>query len=226
MNAQSFFGSSAYTVTYSSTLHNATITLSAAGDSTFANYHGFIPVSGRVLANSDVQAYAAVRQLTNTSGNAYPAGATSTAYAINYGDPASAAELFSMDYSEDPGFRAVGLLTTLAADGTGTTWPKAYTSGEIDVRNLHSVHIHSNALSNFSSLGPKGSRSVIARNPVTGLSGSVLYKQHSANLHDIIDCSGKMLRLLDFSVRNSHNQLVDLHGGSLSFELIFAPLPI
>ena len=225
MNAQSFFGSSAYTVTYSSTLHNATITLSAAGDSTFANYHGFIPVSGRVLANSDVQSYAAVRQLTNTSGNAYPAGATPTAYSLNYGDPESASELFSMDYSEDPGFRAVILLTTLSDAGTGTTWPKAYTSGEVDVRNVHTLYVHSNALSNFSAIGPKGSRSVIARIPVTGLSGSVLFKQHSGNLHDIIDCSGKMLRLLDFSVRNSHNQLVDLHGGSLSFELVFAPMP-
>ena len=125
MNAQSFFGSSAYTVTYSSTLHNATITLTAAGDSTFTNYHGFIPVSGRVMADSAIQAYASVRQLTNTSGNAYPAGATPTAYAINYGDPESAAELFSMDYSEDPGFRAVSLLLTLNADGTGTTFPKS-----------------------------------------------------------------------------------------------------
>jgi hypothetical protein len=117
------------------------------------------------------------------------------------------------------------LLTTLGGDGTGTSWPKTYTSGEVDVRNVHTLYVHSNALSNFSSLGPKGSRSVLARIPVTGLSGSVLFKQHSGNLHDIIDCSGKMLRLLDFSVRNSHNQLVDLHGGSLSFELVFAPMP-
>ena len=130
-----------------------------------------------------------------------------------------------MDYSEDPGFRAVGLLATLNADTTGTTWPKAYTSGEVDVRTVHTLYVHSNALSNFSAIGPKGSRSVIARIPVTGLSGSVLFKQHSGNLHDIIECSGKMLRVLDFTVRNSHNQLVDLHGGSLSFELVFAPLP-
>ena len=225
MNAQSFFGSSAYTVTYSTTLHNATITLTAAGDSTFTNYHGFIPVSGRVMAASAIQTYASVRQLTNTSGNAYPAGATPTAYSINYGDPESASELFSMDYSEDPGFRAVSLLFTLNADGTSTTWPKTYTSGEVDVRNVHTLYVHSNSLSNFSSIGPKGSRSVLARIPVTGLSGSVLFKQHSGNLHDIIDCSGKMLRLLDFSVRNSHNQIVDLHGGSLSFELVFAPMP-
>ena len=89
------------------------------------------------------------------------------------------------------------------------------TSGEVDVRNVHTLYVHSNALSNFSALGPKGSRSVIARIPVLGLSGSVLFKQHSGNLHDIIDCSGKMLRVLDFSVRNSHNQLVDLHASAV-----------
>ena len=130
-----------------------------------------------------------------------------------------------MDYNEDPGFRAVSLLTTLGADGTGTTWPKTYTSGAVDVRNVHTLYVHSNALSNFSALGPKGSRSVLARISVTGLSGSVVLKQNSRNLQDIIDCSGKMLRVLDFSIRNSHNQLVDLHGGSLSFELVFAPMP-
>jgi hypothetical protein len=177
------------------------------------------------MTDSAIQSYASVRQLTNTSGNAYPSGATPTAYSINYGDPESASELFSMDYNEDPGFRAVSLLLTLNANGTGTTWPKNYTSGEVDVRNVDTLYVHSNALSNFSAIGPKGSRSVLARIPVTGLSGSVLFKQHSGNLHDIIDCSGKMLRLLDFSVRNSHNQIVDLHGGSLSFELVFAPMP-
>jgi hypothetical protein len=181
-------------------------------------------VSGRVLADSAIQTYASVRQLTNTSGNAYPAGATPTAYSINYGDPESASELFAMDYSEDRGFRAVSLLLTLNADGTGTTWPKSYTSGEVDVRNVHTLYVHSNALSNFTSIGPKGSRSVLARIPVLGLSGSVENKQHSRNLYDIIDCSGKMLRLLGFSVRNSHNQIVDLHGGSLSMEIICAPM--
>ena len=130
-----------------------------------------------------------------------------------------------MDYSEDPGFRAVSLLTTVGADGTSTTWPMTFTSGEVDVRNVHASYVHSNALNNFSAIGPKGSRIVLARIPVTGLSGSVLFKQHSGNSNNIIDCSGKMLRVLDFSVRNSHNQIVDLHGGSLSFDLVFAPMP-
>ena len=76
MNAVSFWGSSAYTVSYSNSLHNATISLSAAGDSTYPNYHGFIPVTGNVLQNSILSAYAATKTLTNTSGNACPLGAT------------------------------------------------------------------------------------------------------------------------------------------------------
>jgi hypothetical protein len=225
MNAVSFFGSSAYTVSYSSSLHNATISLSAAGDSTYPNYHGFIPVSGNVLQDSTLSAYAATKTLINTSGNAYPLGATQIAYSFNTGNLEDAGGLFSLDTHVDNGFRAAELMATINNSGTSTQWPKTYTTNEVDVRNIHTLYLHSNALSNFSAIGPAGSRSVIARLPVTGLSGSVLFKQHSGNPHDIIDCSGKMLRVLDFSIRNSQNQIVDLHGGSLSFELVFAPLP-
>ena len=225
MNAVSFFGSSAYTVSYSSSLHNATISLSAAGDSSFPNYHGFIPVSGNVLQYSTLSTYAATKTLINTSGNSYPLGATQSAYSFNTSNLEDAGGLFSLDTHVDDGFRAAELMATINNSGTSTQWPKTYTTNEVDVRNIHTLYLHSNALSNFSAIGPAGSRSVIARLPVTGLSGSVLFKQHSGNMHDIIECSGKMLRVLDFSIRNSQNQIVDLHGGSLSFELVFASLP-
>ena len=225
MNAVSFFGSSAYTVSYSSSLHNATISLSAAGDSSFPNFHGFIPVSGNVLQDSTLSAYAATKTLVNTSGNSYPLGATQSAYSFNTGNLEDASGLFSLDTHVDNGFRAAELMATLSNNGTSTQFPKTATTNEVDVRNIHTLYVHSNSLSNFSAIGPAGSRSVIARLPVTGLSGSVLFKQHSGNPHDIIDCSGKMLRILDFTIRNAQNQIVDLHGGSLSFELVFAPLP-
>ena len=225
MNAVSFFGSSAYTVSYSNSLHNASISLSAAGDSTYPTYHGFIPVSGNVLQNSILSAYAATKTLINTSGNSYPLGATQNSYSFNTSNLEDAGGLFSLDTHVDNGFRAAELMATINNSGTSTQWPKTSTTNEVDVRNVHTLYLHSNALSNFSAIGPAGSRSVIARLPVTGLSGSVLFKQNSGNMHDIIECSGKMLRVLDFSIRNSQNQIVDLHGGSLSFELVFASLP-
>ena len=152
-------------------------------------------------------------------------GATQSAYSFNTSNLEDAGGLFSLDTHVDNRFRAAELMATINSTGTSTQWPKTATTNEVDVRNIHTLYLHSNALSNFSAIGPAGSRSVIARLPVTGLSGSVLFKQHSGNMHDIIECSGKMLRVLDFSIRNSQNQIVDLHGGSLSFELVFAALP-
>ena len=186
---------------------------------------GLFPFSGNVLQDSTLSAYAATKTLINTSGNAYPLGATQSAYSFNTGNLEDAGGLFSLDTHVDNGFRAAELMATINNSGTSTQWPKTYSTNEVDVRNVHTLYLHSNALSNFSAIGPAGSRSVIARLPVTGLSGSVLFKQHSGNMHDIIDCSGKMLRILDFTIRNSQNQIVDLHGGSLSFELVFAALP-
>ena len=126
---------------------------------------------------------------------------------------------------EDAGFRAVELLAVLNNTATTTQFPKSFISQTVHVRNVHTLYLHSNALSNFSAIGPAGSRSVLARLPVTSLSGGVLYKQHSGNMHDVQDCSGMMLSVLDFSVRNSKNELVDLFGGAIGFEIVFAPLP-
>ena len=224
MNACSFFGSSAYTVSYSNTLHCATITLNYAGHGTHGSYHGFIPVSAKVLVNTALQTYAQAHRSTNTNGQAYPSSSQGS-FALSAMNPESADGLFGVDAHVDAGFRAVELLATLNDTATSTQWPKTYVSNEVDVRNVHTLYLHSNALSNFSAIGPAGSRSVLARIAVTSLSGGVLYKQHSGNMHDVQDCSGRMLSVLDFSVRNSKNEIVDLHGGSISCEIIFAQLP-
>ena len=224
MNAVSFFGPSTYTLSYSNTLHVATMTLNYAGHNTYGSYHSFIPVSAKVLANTALQAYAQSHKLTNTNGQAYPSSVQAT-YGLSTTTPESADGLFGIDSHQDAGFRAVELLATLNNTDLTTQFPKTYVSNEVDVRNVHTLYLHSNALSNFSAIGPAGSRSVLARLPVTSLSGGVLYKQHSGNMHDVQDCSGKMLSVLDFSVRNSKNEIVDLHGGAVSFEIIFAPLP-
>ena len=99
------------------------------------------------------------------------------------------------------------LMTRIANNGTSYQWPKSQVTGTVDVRNCHTLYLHSNALSNFSTIGPAGSRTVLARLPVTGLSGSVLFKQHSGHSHDYNDCSGKCLHVLDFSIRNSQARL-------------------
>jgi hypothetical protein len=223
MNAVSFFGA-AYTVSYSSSLQTMSITLAFTGDATYATYHGFQVLSTKILDDQTFRVYGEVRQLYNDNGVAFP-GSGPTAYDVDWSDVQDASGLLSLDADKTQGAAVSALMTQIANNGTAHSWPKAQATGAVDVRNVHVLYVHSNALSNFSTLGPAGSRTVLARIPVTSLTGGVLFKQHSGNAHDYTDISGKCLRVLDFSVRNSHNQLVDLHGGHLSFELVFAPVP-
>ena len=186
LNAASFFGSSAYTVSYSNTLHVATITLNYAGHNTYGSYHGFIPVSSKVLANTAVQSFAQSHRLTNTNGQAYPSSSQGS-FALSATNPESADGLFGIDAHQDAGFRALELLAILNDTALTSQWPKTYVSNEVDVRNVHTLYLHSNALSNFSAIGPAGSRSVLAHLAINSLSSGVIHKQHSGNLHDIQD---------------------------------------
>ena len=52
----------------------STIAFSAAEDCTHPTYHGFIPISARGMADSDIQTHGAVRELENTSEKSYPLG--------------------------------------------------------------------------------------------------------------------------------------------------------
>ena len=170
------------------------------------------------------RAYGEVRQLYNNNGVAFPSSSP-TLYDVDWSDVQDASGLLSLDYDKNQGQAVSTRMAQIANSGTSTQWPKTQQTGHCDVRNCHTLYIHSNSLSNFSTIGPAGSRTTLCRLPVVGLSGSVLFKQHSGHSHDYNDCSGKCLRVLDFSIRNSHNQVVDLFGGHCSFEIVFAPIP-
>ena len=223
MNAVSFFCPNAYTVTYSSTTQTMDIPVNFA-DTTYPNFHGFQIVSTAIMADQVFQAYAGLRQLYNGNGTAYP-NSTPTGYPVDFNSPQDASGLLNVDAAVSKRAAVDSLMVFLNTYNTSGTLSTTQTTGVVDVRNVHVVYLHSNALSNFGTIGPAGSRTVLARLPVTNLNGSVLFKQHSGNSHDYTDCSGKMLRVLDFQIKNSSNELIDLHGGHCSFELVFAPIP-
>ena len=224
MNAVSFFGPSAYTVTYSTSLQTMTISLGFPGDPIYPNYHGFQVLSTKILKDLSFRTYGEPRQMFNNNGNAFPSSSP-TAYDMNWNDLQDASGLLSLDFDKTQGEAVSSLMTKIQNNGIAYEWPKTQGTGTVDVRNVHTIYLHSNALSNFSTIGPSGSRTCLARLPVTSHSGGILLKQHSGHAHDYNDCSGKMLRVLDFSLRNSHNELIDLYGGHCSFELVFAPIP-
>ena len=95
-------------------------------------------------------------------------------------------------------------------------------SGAVDTRRHHCIYLHSPTLTNFRVLGPSGSRSCIARVPVTSGYGSILTKEHSGHVLDHVPCGGACLRTLLFDLRDANNEPVDLRGGHVSFSLMFA----
>jgi hypothetical protein len=225
MNANTFFGAGAYTVTYSSLVHTIYVSLAFAGDATYPHYHGFQLCSAKVLSDATFRAYAGGgRLLYNNSGVAFP-NSSPTAYTLDWSHLEEASGLLGLDADLSVGVAGAAMNTLISNTATSYQWPTTYATGTVDVRHVETVYIHSNALSNFSTIGPAGSRTCLVRIPVNGLAGSVLVKQHSGNAHDYQDCGGKMLRVLDFSIRNSHNEIIDMHGGHCSFELVFAPVP-
>ena len=201
-----------------------TVSVNFAGDPSYPNYHGFQILSGKHLESLEVLTYIEPRQLYNANGTAFP-GSAPTAYDVDWSDPQDASGLLSLDYDKTSSDAVDALITQINNSQQNFEWPKTQTTGTVDTRNAHVLYLHSNALTNFSTIGPAGSRTCLVRIPVTSLTGGVLFKQHSGNLHDFTDVSGKCLRVLDFSIRNSKNQIMDLHGGHISFELIFAPHP-
>ena len=94
-------------------------------------------------------------------------------------------------------------------------------SGMVDVRRCHCVYLHSSTLTNYKCVGPAGSRTCLAKIPVTSGSGSVLTYSHSGNLLDNTPCGGVTLSTLEFDLRNSDGLPVDLRGGFVSFTLLF-----
>ena len=105
----------------------------------------------------------------------------------------------------------------------------AYTfeTGAVDVRRVNNVYVHSQALSNRNVISlMAGARTTICKIPVLGQVGDVLHRAHSGHHLDFIDVGNKMLTTLDFEVRDAQNRLLNLRGGTLTLELLFAQRPI
>ena len=135
-----------------------------------------------------------------------------------------ASGLLSLDASSASTFDNIALLL-YAYDNAALTgsFPKTLLSGHIDVRSRHVLYLHSDALAGMRTIGPNGSRSVICRILVTTTFGGMLFNEHSSHPLDFIPVGGRILTQIDISVRDSFGEIVPLHGGHVSFELLSEP---
>jgi len=102
-----------------------------------------------------------------------------------------------------------------------TTYVSVFKSGLLDLRVNHVLYLHS-SLTSYQSLTTRGERTAIARIPINADFGYVVHWQNSALSDDYMAVGSQRFRTLRFRLTNAYGTTVDLHGGHISLELIFA----
>ena len=206
MNAASVLGGG-YTVTYQE--DSGTMSIARPSEDTTVN--SFWLVDDDLLRDTNFQ------QLFSTVTTP-----SLTPYTLNYAQPASCMQLLGLGRrsSMNTSYTTLYLATLQASLLTSVS------TGAVDVRRTHSLCLHSPTLTNFKCLGPAGSRSILAKVPVTSSYGSILHQQHSGHLLDHTPCGGIALQTISFKLTNADNEPVNLRGGHILFCLLFATAPL
>ena len=67
---------------------------------------------------------------------------------------------------------------------------------------------------------------MLVKIPVLGHMGDILHRYHSGHAYDFVDVSNRALATLDFEVKDGRGDPLDLRGGTVCIELLFAPRPV
>ena len=207
INAVSVFLSS-YTCSYETSTNTILISLSFTSNfPSFANYHGFTILTKKKLSNSAVQ-----QRISAAQPN------------FNFNTLHDASGLLSLDAKSTGTYDDIAtLLAAFDNPSVNGSFPTVLRSGHIDVRARHVLYLCSDALAGMRTIGPNGLRNVICRIPVTQTTfGGMLFKEHSAHPLDYIPVGHRTLTQLDIQVRDSFGEIVPMHGGHVSCELLFA----
>jgi len=94
-----------------------------------------------------------------------------------------------------------------------------FVSGFVDFLNLHSLYLHSN-ISSYNSMNHTGKCNVVKKICVT-TSWGFLQNDVVVMENDYTDVSNRILKTLEFSLRDVYGNVVPLHGANISFTLRF-----
>jgi hypothetical protein len=196
-----------YTVVYDDVTNSMLITLTySSPHAGYGSYHGFTLLTAAVMENTGVRSRILARQ------------------PFDFNALRDASGLLSLEGSGQL-MDIFSLFTAYDAPSLQGSFATTFRTGHVEVRSVHALYVHSEALAGMRSLGPSGSRSVICRVPVTTTFGGMLHQTHSSHPLDFIPVGGRTLQRLDFSVRDSFGRLVNMHGGHVSLTLLFVPEP-
>jgi hypothetical protein len=95
-------------------------------------------------------------------------------------------------------------------------------SSYVDLRALHTVYLHSPSFGNGCSIGPGGVRTILLKIPVLAAFGNLITFQSPGYTADLMPVSTRCLRRMQFTLRDSRGNVVDLQGGHISFTIVLS----
>ena len=107
----------------------------------------------------------------------------------------------------------IGKASTFSKNGT------PFVSGFIDFLGIHTLYLHSN-VSSYNSQNHTGKSNIIRKICVTNGFG-FLQVDSAVMESDYINVSSRIFKTIDFSLRDVYGNVIDLHGGEISFTLRF-----
>ena len=96
---------------------------------------------------------------------------------------------------------------------------RKYESSFIDLLNAHNVNLHCPNLGHVNSIGVKDENTITKR-PVSSSFGYLIIGSVVAP-HDKSDASRQLIKTVQFSLRDVHGTVINLHGAAISFSLVF-----
>ncbi len=69
-------------------------------------------------------------------------------------------------------------------------------------------------------MGSSGERNILKKIPVIANPGELIFDRVTSS-SDYIDVSRQTLRVLKFQLKDSLGNIINLHGGNMSFSLVF-----
>jgi hypothetical protein len=107
-------------------------------------------------------------------------------------------------------------------DGYSTFFSAAapHVTGYIDLQPIKNIYMYSTNLGSFSTIGCKGEVTIIKKIPVTANENQMIFSNVTSS-SDWLDCSRQTLKTLQFELKDSNDNNLNLHGAHVSFSLSF-----
>jgi hypothetical protein len=99
-------------------------------------------------------------------------------------------------------------------------YKSSFTSGFVDLMNVHSIYISSPNLSSFKTLGARGEQNIIKKVPVNASYGYIIMDNVVAE-HDYLDVSRRSFSSLEFRLHDAYGNTINTHGAPVSLSCIF-----